>query len=89
MNHRFGITFSLFRHDEANVNELFAGMETQTNSQYGEKLLGRKVQHPSVDGLSFKCEIKYEPDSPSRKVLIAEAVYDCLTYSARRSAQEK
>jgi hypothetical protein len=91
VNHKFGTTFSLFRHDEENVNKLFAGMETQARQQYGEKLLERKVQRPSVDRQRIKREMEYDLDSPKRKKLIAEAeaVYDRLTNSVRRSAPEK
>ncbi len=67
VNRKFGTTFSLFRHDEANVNKLFAGMETQTKRQYGEKLLERKVQRPSVDRQRIKSEIEYDLDSPRAK----------------------
>lgn len=90
VNRKFGTTFSLFRHDEANVNRLFAGMEAHAKRLYGEKLIERKVQRPSVDRQRIKPEIEFDLDSPKRKKLVseAEAVYDRLTTSARKSAPE-
>jgi hypothetical protein len=50
LNEKFGTTFSLFRHDEENVNKLFAGMETQARKIYGEKLWERKFDAPPPSG---------------------------------------
>lgn len=88
VNDRFGTTFSLFNHDEENVNELFAGMEAQARKQYGKTLLERKVQRPSADRQKVKREIEYELESPKRSKLIAEAeaVYGRLTSSMRDAA---
>jgi hypothetical protein len=50
LNDKFGTTFSLFRHDEENVNKLFAGMETQARKMYGEKLWEREFNAPLLSG---------------------------------------
>ena len=50
LNDKFGATFSLFRHNEENVNKLFAGMEIQARKMYGEKLWERKFDAPSPSG---------------------------------------
>ena len=91
MNDKFGTTFSLFRHDEENVNKLFAGMETQARKRYGETLWERKVQRPSATRDRIKHEIEYDLENPKRKRLIAkaEAVYNRLTDPTRDSAKEK
>ena len=80
LNDKFGTTFSLFRHNEESVNELFAGMETQARKKYGETLWERKVQRPAATREKIKDEIEYESENPRRKKLIerAEAVYDRL-----------
>ena len=80
LNDKFGTTFSLFRHNEESVNELFAGMETQARKKYGERLWERKVQRPAATRERIKDEIEYESENPRRKKLIerAEAVYDRL-----------
>ena len=80
LNDKFGTTFSLFRHNEESVNELFAGMETQARKKYGETLWERKVQRPAATRERIKDEIEYESENPRRKKLIerAEAVDDRL-----------
>src|ERR687898_3164238 len=85
MNDRFGTTFSLFRHDEENVSELFAGMEAQARKKYGETLWERKVQRPATVRERIKDEIEYDLENPKRKKLIAraDAVYDRLTNPMR------
>ena len=84
LNEKFGTTFSLFRHDEENVDKLFAGMETQARKKYGEKLWERKVQRPAAVRDKIKGEIEYDLDNAKRRKLIAraEAVYDRLTEPA-------
>src|SRR5918995_4482135 len=90
INDRFGTTFSLFRHDEENVSELFAGMETQARKQYGETLWERKVQRPAAVRERIKDEIQYDLEDPKRKKLIAraDAVYNRLTNTMREPAPE-
>ena len=88
LNDRFGTTFSLFRHDEENVDKLFAGMEAQARKKYGETLWERKVQRPATARERIKDEIEYDLDNPKRKKLIAraEAVYERLTNQMREPA---
>lgn len=85
INDKFGTTFSLFRHDEANVSKLFAGMETHAQKKYGQTLWERKVQRPSALRERLKDEIEYDLVNPKRKKLIAEAeaVYNRLTNPVR------
>ena len=64
LNEKFGTTFALFRHDEENVNKLFAGMETQARKMYGEKLWERKVQRPAAVRERIKDEIQYDLQNP-------------------------
>lgn len=86
VNEKFGTTFSLFRHDEESVGELFAGMEAQARKQYGETLLERKVQRPSAERRRVKHDIEYDLGNPKRRELIAEAeaIYDRLTEPVRK-----
>ena len=88
LNDKFGTTFSLFRHDEESVKELFAGMETQARKKYGERLWERKVQRPAAVRERIRDEIQYDLENPKRKRLIAraEAVYDRLTSPMREPA---
>jgi hypothetical protein len=81
INDKFGTTFSLFNHDEENVSQVFAGMETHARQKYGERLWERKVQRPSAARERMKHEIEYDLENPKRRKLIAEAeaVYDRLT----------
>ena len=81
MNDRFGTTFSLFRHDEANVGKLFSGMEAHARKKYGETLWERKVQRPAAVRERIKDEIQYDLENPKRRKLIAraDAVYNRLT----------
>ena len=89
LNEKFGTTFSLFRHDEENVKELFAGMDDQARKKYGERLWERKVQRPAAGRERIKDEIEYDLQNPKRMRLIAraEAVYDRLTNQVREPAQ--
>jgi hypothetical protein len=84
LNDKFGTTFSLFRHHEENVNELFAGMDAQARKRYGERLWERKVQRPTAAREGIKDEIEYDLQTPKRMRLVAraEAVYDRLTNPA-------
>jgi len=73
INDRFGTAFSLFHHDEDNISNLFADMETHARRKYGERLWERKVQRPSALRERMKHEIQYDLENPKRKDLIAEA----------------
>jgi hypothetical protein len=89
INEKFGTTFSLFRHDEPNVNKVFARMEKNSRKRYGETRWETKVSRPSADREKMKREVAYDLENPERKKLIAEAeaVYDRLR--RRKPAQEK
>ncbi|MCA1687543.1 MAG: hypothetical protein LC714_02860 [Actinobacteria bacterium] len=91
LNEKFGTTFSLFRHDEQNVNKVFARMEKNSRKRYGETRWETKVSRPSDLKERMKHQIGYELEDPSRKELIAEAeaVYERLTGPIRKPAQEK
>jgi hypothetical protein len=77
INEKFGTTFSLFRHDEQNVNEIFARMEKRSRERYGETHWETKVSRPSATKERMKHEVGYDLENPKRKRLIveAEAVY--------------
>jgi hypothetical protein len=81
INEKFGTAFSLFRHDEQNVNKVFARMEKNSRKRYGETRWETKVSRPSELKERMKHEVGYDLEAPSRKDLIAEAeaVYDRLT----------
>ena len=91
INDKFGTTFSVFRHDEENVSKVFAGMEAQARTKYGEKLWERKVQRPAAVREKIKDEIEYDLENPKRKRLIAraDAVYDRLTNPTREPASRE
>jgi hypothetical protein len=91
VNDKFGTKFSLFRHDEENVNKVFAGMETHIRKKYGEMQWERKVQRPSAVRERIKHEIEYDLENPKRKKLIAEAeaVYDRLTNAMHKPTSVK
>jgi hypothetical protein len=73
MNDKFGTTFSLFSHDEENVDKVFTDMDTFAREKYGETRWERKVHHPSAVKERIKQEIEYDLESPKRKELISEA----------------
>ncbi len=73
INEKFGTTFSLFRHDEQNVNKIFARLEKQYRKRYGETHLETKVSRPSATRERMKREVGYDLENPKRKRLIAEA----------------
>jgi hypothetical protein len=88
VNERFGTAFSLFRHDEENVNKVFARMERNSRKRYGEAYWETKVSAPSAIKDRKKDEIGYALEDPGRKGLIAEAeaVYERLTSPAHEQA---
>ena len=83
INERFGTTFSPFRHDEENVDRVFARMEKNSRKRYGEARWETKVSAPSDVKERMKREIVYELEDPRRERLIAgaEAIYDRMTRS--------
>ena len=89
INDEFGTTFSPFRHDEENVNRVFADMDTYARKRWGETLWERKVHRPSNVKQRLKHEIEDDLQNPKRKGLLdkAEAVYDRLTNQMRNQHQ--
>jgi hypothetical protein len=85
INDKFGTTFSPFRHDEENVNKVFADMDTYARKRWGEAQWERKVHRPSVVKQRLKREIEDDLQNPKLKGLLdkAEAVYDRLTNPMR------
>ena len=57
--------FSLFRHDEENVSELFADMDTYARKKYGATLWQCKVHRPSAVKERMKHEIEHDLEKPS------------------------
>jgi hypothetical protein len=91
INEKFGTTFSLFRHDEQNVNKVFARMEKNSRKRYGETRWETKVSRPSDLKERMKHEVGYDLENPKRKHLIteAEAVYERLTCPIPKPAPGK
>jgi hypothetical protein len=87
LNIRFGTTFSLFRHDESNVDGVFARIEKNSRKRFGESSLENKVSRPFASREKLKREVGYELENPKVRGLIsrAETVYDRLT---RKPAQD-
>ena len=88
LNDKFGTAFSLFRHDEQNVNNVFARLEKNIRRNHGGASWEPKVARPSAAKERMKEDVKYDLESPERKRLIAEveAVYDRLTSPMRKPA---
>ena len=81
INDRFGTTFSVFRHDQQNVEGVFARLERNSRKSLGEASWENKASRPFASREEKKHEVGYELEDPKRRVLIsrAEAVYDRLT----------
>ncbi len=81
INDRFGTTFSVFRHDERNVDAVFARLERNSKKRFGETSWENKVSRPFASREKLKREVVYELEDPKRRDLIsrAETVYDRLT----------
>jgi hypothetical protein len=81
INDRFGTTFSVFRHDERNVDGVFARLERNSRKRFGETSWKNKVPRPFASREKLKREVGYELENPKRRDLIsrAETVYDRLT----------
>jgi len=90
INDRFGTTFSLFRHDERNVDGVFARIGRNSKKRFGETSLENKASRPFAAREKLKREVGYELESPERKELIvrAETVYERLIGPTRRPAAE-
>src|SRR5215213_165481 len=81
LNDRFETTFSLFRHDEHNVESVLTRIERNSRKRFGEASLENKASLPFAAREEKKHELGYKLEDPKRKSLIAraEAVYDRLT----------
>ena len=90
INDRFGTTFSVFRHDERNVDAVFARMERNSKKAFGETSWENKVSRPFAAREQKKRGVAYELDNPKRKELIsrAETVYERLTGRTQERAPE-
>jgi hypothetical protein len=60
INDKFGTTFSLFRHNERNVDKVFARIERNSRRRYGETHWATKVSRPSA----LKEGIKHDLEAP-------------------------
>jgi hypothetical protein len=91
INDKFGTTFSLFRHNERNVEKVFARIERNSRRRYGETRWETKVSRPSAVKEGIKHELGYKLENPKRRKLIAEAeaVYDRLTSPVRKPPSGK
>ena len=81
LNDRFETTFSLFRHDEHNVESVLTRIERNSRKRFGEASLENKASLPFAAREEKKHELGYKLEDPKRKGLIAraEAVYGRLT----------
>jgi hypothetical protein len=88
MNEKFGTTFSLFRHNEQHVDEVFARVERNSKKRFGKTSWENKVSRPFAAREKLKREVGYELQSPRRRALIsrAETVYDRLISSTPKPA---
>jgi hypothetical protein len=86
VNDKFGTAFSLFDHNERNVDRVFARFEKTSRRNHGEKYWETKVSRPSAVKERMKQDVRYDLESPGRKRLIAEAeaVYGRLTSPMRK-----
>src|SRR5215211_568613 len=82
INDRFGSAFSPFRHDERNVEGVFARIEKNSRKRFGEASWEDKASRPVVAREKKKRDVSYELDDQKRRDLIsrAETVYDRLTH---------
>ena len=91
VNEKFETTFSLFRHDEQNVDKVFARIDRNYRKRHGETYRETKISRPSAVREDVKSEVRHELEDPKRKKLLAEAeaVYDRLTSSISKPASGK
>jgi hypothetical protein len=91
VNEKFGTTFSLFHHDEQNVNKVFARIDRNYRKRHGETYRETKVSRPSALREEMKSEARHDLEDPKRKKLMAEAeaVYARLTGSTSKPSSGK
>jgi hypothetical protein len=73
VNEKFETTFSLFRHDEQNVNKVFARIDRNYIKRHGETYRETKVSRPYAVREEMKHEVGQDLENPKRRKLIAEA----------------
>src|SRR5919107_4640592 len=73
LNDRFETTFSLFRHDEHNVESVLTRIERNSRKRFGEASLENKASLPFAAREEKKHELGYKLEDPKRKGLIARA----------------
>ena len=73
VNEKFETTFSLFRHDEQNVNKVFARIDRNYIKRHGETYRETKVSRPYAVREEMKHEVGQDLEHPKRRKLIAEA----------------
>ena len=90
INDKFGTTFSVFRHDERNVDGVFARIERNSRKRFAETSWENKASRPFAAREKLKREVGYELEDPKRRDLIsrAETVYDRLTRPRHRPAPD-
>jgi hypothetical protein len=87
LNERFGTSFSLFRHNERNVEAVLTRVERNSKRKFGDAHWENKASRPVAAREETKRELERELDDPeaSRLLSRAESVYERLT-SPRRIA---
>jgi hypothetical protein len=87
LNERFGTSFSLFRHNERNVEAVLTRVERNSKRKFGDAHWENKASRPGAAREETKRELERELDDPeaSRLLSRAESVYERLT-SPRRIA---
>ena len=90
INDRFGTTFSVFHHDDRNVDAVLDRVEKNSKRAFGEASWENKASHPVAAREKKKREVGYELDNPKLGELIsrAENVYERLTSPTRTPAPE-
>lgn len=91
VNDKFGTTFSLFHHNEQNVNKVFARIDRNYRKRHGETYRETKVSRPSIAREEMKREVVHDLENPKRRKLIAEAeaLYARLTNSTSKPVSGK
>ena len=91
VNDKFGTTFSLFHHNEQNVNKVFARIDRTYRKRHGETYRETKVSRPSTAREEMKREVVHDLENPKRRKLIAEAeaLYARLTNSTSKPVSGK
>lgn len=80
VNDRFGTGYRPFRHNERNVERVFARMERGYRKRHAEETVEARISRPSPDRERMKREVSHELDAPRhrRRLSAARAVYEGL-----------